>query len=234
MSRTKIVGPWHTKSLRDRRILNADPRLQARMRRLRHGGLYWIEIWPPNTRVGDDVPRAPLPRVPALPKLIWAPSPNYSSRTTAISGIVIHETEGSYAGAVSWLRNRMSYVSAHVVLNEYGDRATQLVRWGDKAWHAGNANGHTIGIELAGYTSKPNDPAQLRAAARIVAYLCKRYDIPPVQATARGYKGICTHRSLGQWGGGHHDPGGFDWPDFLRTVAQELRRGNFPKEWGRP
>jgi N-acetyl-anhydromuramyl-L-alanine amidase AmpD len=171
--------------------------------------------------------------LPILPPLVWVPSPNHSPRHEPIRGVVVHETEGAYASAVSWFATSRSQVSAHVVLREDGRQATQCVGWDQKAWHAVNANGHTLGLELAGRTSQPNADWQLRTAARIVAYWCHRYSIPARQADPHGYGGICRHRDLGSYGGGHGDPGGFDWEHFVGLVAAELKRGRFRPSWGR-
>jgi len=49
------------------------------------------------------------------------------------------------------------------------------------AWHAGNRkyNLYAIGIELEGYTYKGDfTDAEYKAAAKLVAYLCKKYNVP--------------------------------------------------------
>lgn len=173
-----------------------------------------------------------------LPPLVQAPTPNQSSRHgTPITGVVVHETEGGYAGAVSWLRNPAAQASAHVVLREDGLQAAQLVPWGGKAWHAVNANPSTIGLEIAGYTASPNQAEQIARAARIVAWWCQRYHISPRQGSIRGglVYGVVRHRDLGAFGGGHFDPGGFAWDGpggFLAQVQAEVQRGQFRARWG--
>lgn len=229
-SPTRIVGPWYKSSHRDG-VLD---KMRAFGRPFAYAGMYWIEVWPDGKGPGDKVHRADLPLVGVLPKLTFRPSPNVSARNDSIRGIVIHETEGSYVGAVSWLRNPISNVSAHLVVNEAGTEASQLVRYGDKAWHALNANGHTIGIEMAGFTSKVNKERQVMAVARICAVLCHHFTIRPVEADRHGLGGITTHRALGAFGGGHRDPGGFSWPEFMRSVRSEFQRvGNRPVVYGR-
>ena len=175
-----------------------------------------------------------MPPVPhPLPPLVYLPTPNQSSRWGARpSGIVVHETEGGYSGAVSWLRNPRSGASAHLVLREDGLQATQLVPWLRKAWHASNANRYTLGLEIAGYTRSANKAEQLARAARIVAWWCHTYNIPAKQGDRYGHKGVVRHRDLGIYGGGHHDPGGFDWERFLAAVAAEVRRGGFRTVYG--
>ena len=168
-----------------------------------------------------------------LPTIVQKRTPNQSSRNgQQIVGIVIHETEGSYVGAVSWLCNPKADASAHLVLREDGAEATQLVAWSRKAWHAVNANPYTLGLELAGKTSQPNSAAQMARAARIVGYWCKRFNIPAKQGDSVGRGGIVRHRDLGQFGGGHNDPGGFDWPAFLKAVRAEVARDGYRPVWG--
>lgn len=168
----------------------------------------------------------------ALPPIRILNTPNASSRRgQTIRGIVIHETEGGYQGAVGWLMRANGSSSAHLVLKEDGSEATQLVPWGQKAWHAVSANSYTLGLELAGFTASPNQKAQLDRAARICGYWCKRFGIPPVHQT-RAWNGISTHRDLGSFGGGHGDPGGFSIDAFIAQVAAEVKRGGFRPRWG--
>ena len=87
------------------------------------------------------------------PYAIWKPAPdcNFSQRTDPVSGVVIHYTEGSYAGCISWFQNCDASVSAHYVIRSSDGQVTQMVREADKAWHARSANAYTIGIEHEAY-----------------------------------------------------------------------------------
>ncbi|MCB9234335.1 MAG: N-acetylmuramoyl-L-alanine amidase [Bacteroidia bacterium] len=85
---------------------------------------------------------------------LWDPAPtcNYSSRNgTSISAVTIHDTEGSYASAISWFKNCNSSVSAHYVIRSWDGQVTQMVLEQDKAWHVGSENPYTIGIEHEGF-----------------------------------------------------------------------------------
>ncbi|HCP14811.1 MAG TPA: hypothetical protein DIT32_03410 [Peptococcaceae bacterium] len=111
--------------------------------------------------------------------------------------IVCHITEGSYAGAVSWLCNSASKASAHFVVAQDG-RITQLVKLTDAAWcngtsialtqktHYGkstladvrtrktNANYYTISIEHEGLWAKTKGKltdAQLKATIELIAWI---------------------------------------------------------------
>lgn len=231
---TRVVGPWSSYAVREGAIRDLKPATRERVRKFRWGGQFFLEIWPDGTKPGDPgIQRGDMPSYAALPPLNYIQSPNYSARTEQISGIVWHETEGAYLGAVGWLTEKRSEVSAHIVLREDGRQATQLVPYSLKAWHASNANSHTIGIELAGFTAKGNALAQLQAASRIGAVVGAMYGIPARDATARGYGGHTTHRALGSYGGGHGDPGGFDFELLVHMIAVQTKKGNLPKSYGK-
>ena len=105
--------------------------------------------------------------------------------------IVLHITEGGFAGAVSWLCNPKSMVSAHFVTSRSGV-IIQLVDVKDTAWHAGlvknaswskikqgvNPNLYTIGIENEGTVGVPPTGEQIWALARLIRHLSRTYGIP--------------------------------------------------------
>ena len=142
----------------------------------------------------------------ALPALRQVPSPNRSQRLTdAIDLVVVHDCQGSGRGAASYFATTASQVSAHLVLDENGVDAYQCVPLAMKAWHACNANGYSIGVEMGGYAEKGFSDGELGADAAIVAWLLRCYAIPcrMVEGAARG--GWTTHYRLGAFGGGHTD-----------------------------
>lgn len=173
-----------------------------------------------------------------LPPLKWKQTPNQSPRYgRRIFGVVMHDTEGSYEGSVQWLCNPDADASAHVVLREDGNEATQLVRWGEKAWHAEAANWHFLGVELAGFLDRVGSD-EWHTAARIVAFFCKKYGIPPIWNVKHGgafSPGIVRHKDLGAAGGDHHDPVTSEekWVWFIYLVKHEVERGGFLATWGR-
>lgn len=168
-----------------------------------------------------------------MPRLKWQASPNFDrGRSSKITLIVIHDTEGGYAGSISWFAQSASQVSAHFVLREDGAEATQMVRLADKAWHVAAFNSEAVGIEMAGYAAKGFAPAQLRKAARLAAYLCKRLGIPP-KLSYGSTPGVTFHQLLGEAGGGHHDPGFSEaqMKMFVALVKNEYDRGRFSPLW---
>jgi hypothetical protein len=157
--------------------------------------------------------------------LDWRASPNFSSRNgQRVRLIVVHDCEGSYLGSVSWFALAAAQVSAHIVLSEDGARATQMVAFGNKAWHVCAFNGFSEGIEAAGYAAKGLGAAEWRALAKLTAWRLKANGIPCQVATAaNNWTGFCQHADLGAAGGGHHDithdPA--VWAAFVRMVGEE-------------
>ena len=115
------------------------------------------------------------------PRAIWDPAPdcNYSERTLSVSAVVIHYTEGSYAGCISWFKNCDAQVSAHYVIRSADGQVTQMVREADKAWHARTANGYTIGIEHEAYGNIWSffTEEMYQSSADLVRNICSRYDV---------------------------------------------------------
>ena len=114
------------------------------------------------------------------PNAIWIPAPecNFEERTKEVSAVVIHYTEGSYAGCISWFQNCESSVSAHYVIRSSDGQVTQMVREKDKAWHARSANGYTIGVEHEAYGDIISffTEAMYVSSADLMRNICSRYE----------------------------------------------------------
>ncbi len=102
----------------------------------------------------------PGPEYPLVNRWVPAHPSNYTSSNRPssypITKIIVHTTQGSYAGAISWFQNPSSNVSARYVLRSSDGEATQMVCHKDIAWHAGNwfYNTRSIGLEHEGYVSQ--------------------------------------------------------------------------------
>lgn len=172
-----------------------------------------------------------------LPELLWHPSPNQSGRHGArIDLLTWHETAGPYHGAISWLCNPASDASAHIVINEWGSEATQLVALGQKAWHSADFNRRSVGVEHANTTPKGYaTERQLEVSARVFGWLCLHLAIPPRWARGGIGRGVCYHGELGAAGGGHYScgPDHSGWLRFLERLHAELERGHYRKVWAR-
>ena len=181
-----------------------------------------------------------------LAPLVQKRSPNQSSRHgQRVDLIVWHESAGYYKSGIEWLctptvRNAKGDVisgpdaSAHLFVREDGREVTQLVPLTAKAWHAGDFNSRSVGVEHANRTAKGYATEdELRESARIFAWLCWHLGIPARWAPNGHGRGVVRHLELGALGGGHTSCGPSDagWHHFLQLLAEETQRGGFRKTW---
>jgi N-acetyl-anhydromuramyl-L-alanine amidase AmpD len=152
-------------------------------------------------------------------RFVAANSGNYTAanRETEynINYVVIHVTQGSYAGTISWFQNDASNVSAHYVVRSSDGEVTQMVRDKDVAWHAGNwtINTQSIGIEHEGFVDNASwfTDAMYRASAALTRYMCDKYAIPRDRAHIIGHVEVP--------GATHTDPGPhWNWSYYMSLV----------------
>jgi hypothetical protein len=96
-------------------------------------------------------------------------------------------------------------------------------------------NSASYNLEIDDDAWNGRDPAALLAAARIVAYLCKRTGIPPAWTREpAGTPGVTRHLDLGRAGGGHTDPTEDValWRRFIARVKAEHEHGGFRPSYG--
>lgn len=151
----------------------------------------------------------------------WLPahSGNQSSREgVAPERIVLHTTEGSYSGAISWFRNNSSDVSAHYVVRRSDGHVTQMVRDAGKAWHACQNNSDTIGIEHEGQSSNSAQwtPALLESSAQLTAWLVQEHNIPLDRDHIVGHGEIQPSSCAGRVDPGPH----FPWDAYMARVGE--------------
>jgi len=176
-------------------------------------GLADVELLPPDT--SGAAREVPAYGYGAANRFVAASPANYSSRPGGISAIdmvVIHTTEGSYDGAISWFRNPGAEVSAHYVLRKSDGEVTQMVSDHKRAWHAGGANNRSIGIEHEGSAANASTwtPPLLESSARLSAWLSETYDIPIDRTHFVGHSEVA---------GGKVDPGvHFPWTEYIEMV----------------
>ena len=120
----------------------------------------------------------------------WSPSPNFGSRQgRSIIAIVDHSTGGLFPGCLEWMQNPVSKASAHYLVTRTG-RIIQMVKEGDRAWHAGvrnkpnwslydgsNPNTYTLGIEHEGFDGSLTEE-QYQATLFLHRELTAKYSIP--------------------------------------------------------
>lgn len=172
------------------------------------------------------------------PPAIWNPaaSCNYSSRTTGVSHVAVHTTQGSYAGTISWFQNCAASVSAHYVIRSSDGQITQMVRESSKAWHVGNSNGYTVGIEHEGYVSNPTawyTTAMYNASAALTRDILASHGLSQkVYNGSSGWSAVLADSTYNVKGHvnyanqTHTDPGsGWDWVRYKNAVAGSTSGG---------
>ena len=169
----------------------------------------------------------------------WVPSPNFGPRPVglAVRLAVMHSISlppGRYGGDAieRFFTNRLDpiahpyyaalagvAVSAHFLVRRNGE-IVQFVGIGERAWHAGasvwrgvpNCNDYALGIELEGLEGWSFEPAQYRAAARLLRHAAQVWPVAEVvghEHVAPGRKG---------------DPGpGFDWRRLGRLLRRSMK-----------
>jgi hypothetical protein len=173
---------------------------------------------------------------------IAASSSNYSVFDRPISFpvnlIVIHMTEGSYAGAISTFQDPTAAASAHFVTRSADGFITQMVREQDVAWHAGNwdYNTRAIGIEHEGFVNDPSwfTDTMYRSSAKLTAFIAVKYGIPIDRGHIIGHYQVPDPNNPGQFGGaGHHtDPGPlWNWGLYLSYVQQDAAGISCASDW---
>ncbi len=159
---------------------------------------------------------------------VWDASPNFSSRTSGATHVIVHDTEGGFDGSVSWLKNPASQASAHYIFRSADGFLKQLVREADKAWHVRCWNDWTIGIEHEGYVSNPAwfTDVMYRNSAALVRHLTSRYNIPRNRLKIVGHNTWQSSVIFPQLGwdscNDHTDPGQFwNWDYYLSLIVQD-------------
>jgi N-acetylmuramoyl-L-alanine amidase len=157
----------------------------------------------------------------------FASSPNFTpGKNRKPLVIVLHSTGAAgataFQGAISWLRNPVSGVSAHYVVSRDGD-IVQLVQTADIAWHAGKAkwknytdvNKISVGVEIVHLDSKNNFDwplEQMESVAGICKMLMDKWKIP--------IENIVSHASVARPVGRKVDPVNFNWERFWEILKK--------------
>ena len=149
----------------------------------------------------------------------------------AVQYVVVHDTEGGWAGSVATLQNDPGK-SVHYIVGTDG-RVGQFVNETVCAWHAGNYpyNQRSIGIEHVGYWNKSQyTEVEYQKSAELAAYLTKKFGVAKDRAHIIGHDQIPASGSgapcsaspkdceaSSSWGGaGHHtDPGIWEWCTYM-------------------
>lgn len=192
--------------------------------------------------VGATTPRADCPAalhcrfVPAAYQVVDPNNPedygNYDVANRKKMGIqyryiIIHDTEGSYNGAITTFQDPSRYASANYVIRSSDGQITQMVPNRDIAWHAGNyyVNMHSIGIEHEGIAVQGATwyGEQLyESSAALVAYLAAKFHIPLDRAHILGHEEVPGPTPQTQ-AAQHWDPGPFwNWSRYMDLLQASL------------
>jgi len=188
-----------------------------------------------------------------LTKAPFIQAKNYTKSTRlVVLGVCIHTMEApegakTAENVANWFAQqpahgalvngiKFSGTSAHWNVDANG--LVQSVREQDIAWHAGPVNNWSIGVEHAGYARQTTvewldkySMEMLDRSARLVAEICRRWEIPVIKLTAEDLKagkrsGIFGHVDVTKGlnnGIGHTDPGDyFPWQMYLAMIAEKL------------
>lgn len=150
--------------------------------------------------------------------------------------IVVHDTEGGYEGAISWMKTQQN--GSYHLIRALAGQGAQLVPYTRQAWGAGPA-GNRIGLHicLEGYAkwtraewlAKGRDG--LEGMAHDIAAWSKVYSIPLVRLTPaevrNKLRGVCTHHDISiAFGESNHTDPGSGFPlDLVIARARELNQG---------
>lgn len=147
----------------------------------------------------------------------------------APSYLVVHSTANPGATAANhisyWRRSQPSVAMAHYVMDwTDGGTVIKAQETDTIAWHIGNGNSRTYGIELCEATNPQDFETEWRAAVEWAA----------MQLRSRGWgtdRLICHADASEWWGGTHTDPTGYfarfgrSWGQFKADVAAYMSGG---------
>lgn len=175
---------------------------------------------------------------------IWLPSVISHPKRSQTLGVCIHNTYGSKNGDI-WTLTKSGKVDCHFYITKEGALYQFLPLWSTSWTAMHTANTNSIHIEHEGTRETAWTPMQMRTSARLVAWLCKYYDIPVQHVDPPGnFHGIYDHRDLSGFEGNDHGdgvppqyPG---WDRYLReigksgvpkmTLRQRLAKAGFGKK----
>jgi MYXO-CTERM domain-containing protein len=161
----------------------------------------------------------PIPsEAPAEYPLAVAFNPAHASNYTAggmVSHdyVVVHTMQGYYYGAQSWFQNPDANVSAHFCMRSEDGEVTQMVYLSDRAWHVGNSNSVSIGIEHEGFVDEPAwyTWENYRSSALLARWIADAYQIPLTRDHIVGHSELPSQT--------HTDPGiHWNWELYMALI----------------
>ena len=162
------------------------------------------------------------PSAAEYPETEWIPASDANFQAAdrpsehPIDFVIVHVTQGNYAGTIAHFQDPSAQVSAHYVIRSEDGHIAQMVQEKDIGWHAGNKdyNTRSIGIEHEGFIDDAAwfTDAMYEQSAALTAAICDRYDIP------KDREHIIGHNEVP--GADHTDPGpNWDWDRYMSLVT---------------
>jgi hypothetical protein len=138
--------------------------------------------------------------------------------------MIVHIMQGTLVGTDSWFHNPASQVSAHFGVGTDGV-IYQWVNTDDIAWHAMEANDHSIGVENEGNSGDKLTTRQLEANARILHWVNLKHNAVNLWLTKRPAtgSGLAWHGLGGAAWGNHPDCPGTPIVDQLPAILNQAR-----------
>jgi hypothetical protein len=152
-------------------------------------------------------------------------------RQQRVEYIVIHDTEGSYAGTIDLVQDP-TYVSWHYTLRSVDGHIAQHVKTKDVAWHAGNwyVNAKAVGLEHEGFAAQGTwyTEAMYRSSAKLVRHLALRLGVPLDRQHIIGHDNV-PGTLPSTVSGMHWDPGPYwDWSHYFDLLKAPFRGTGTP------
>ncbi len=168
---------------------------------------------------------------------VWSPSPNFTTGSINQQFSVVHVTQGSFAGSVSWLQNPNAQASTHYIIRSSDGYIIQLVREQNKAWHAVCWNSYMLGVEHEGFVDNQawfTDAMYLSSAA-LYRHFSTRYNIPFSRNRIIGHNEwqnsawvswlASNYPAINAACNNHTDPGQYwDWSFYIQLVSQDTTK----------
>lgn len=165
-------------------------------------------------------------------RFIAASSSNYTVGRggNPVRYVVIHTTEGSYWGAISWFQNPRAQAAAHYVVRSSDGEITQMVREADTGWHAGNwtYNQRSVGIEHEAWAGSGAGltEALYRSSAKLTCNIVRRHGLPIDRTHIIGHVEVPNQS---HWDPGRH----FRWDYYIGLVRSACNQAPPPPPTGR-
>jgi hypothetical protein len=136
-------------------------------------------------------------------------SVNFNKGGNSPKLLIVHIMEGSLAGTDSWFHNPQSQVSAHFGVGKDGT-IYQWVGTNNIAWHAMEANNHSIGVEHEGFSGNKLTDQQVHSTGKILRWAHGEHPDISLWLNTRPFQGSgLSYHALGgdAWGGHLQCPG---------------------------